>query len=371
MDINTSKVIVRDICRIMEEYAPLCLQESYDNAGLVIGNRDQVVRKILVSIDVTEAVVEEAIENQCEMIISHHPLIFRGLRKITGGSSVERAVINAIKHEVAIYASHTNLDKAYLGVSWKMAEKLDLTDLQVLSPIADGLLKLVTFVPESHWESLKKALFSAGAGTIGAYDSCSFSVLGTGTFRATESCHPYVGETGIEHFEKEMRLEVIVPDCRRNEVIEALLQEHPYEEPVYDFYKLSNDWPQVGLGVVGNLPEEREEWDVLQTIKQTFGCRCIRHTPLLGRKVRRIALCGGSGAEFLPMAIRSKAQIYVTADCKYHEFFNAEDQIILADIGHFESEQFTKELIVDCIKKKIPTFAFVFSKTNTNPINYL
>lgn len=369
MDID--QVTVRDVCEILEDFAPLSLQESYDNAGLIVGDRNKRVSKILVSVDVTEEVVAEAIETRCNMIVAHHPLVFRGIKKLTGETSVERMVLMAVKHDIAIYAAHTNLDKTMNGVSWKMAEKLGLTDVEVLSPVAGELLKLVTFVPEDRLDELKDALFVAGAGTIGGYDSCCFYASGTGTFRATEHCHPYVGTIGELHHEKESRLELIVPKAYRSCVTQALVRVHPYEEPAYDFYELSNEWSQVGLGVVGNLPEEMDEERVLQTIKKQFGCGCIRHTPLLGKTVRRIAMCGGSGAEFLPAAIRSKAQIYVTADCKYHEFFNAEEKIVLADIGHFESEQFTKEIIVDCLKKKIPTFAFVFSKTNTNPINYL
>jgi len=364
-------MIVKSVCELIEEVAPLSLQESYDNAGLLVGDSQMEVTSVLVCIDITEEVIDEAIRKKCNLIISHHPLIFTGLKRITGQNLVQRCVIKAIKHDISIYAAHTNLDNVLSGVSGKMAEKLGLTNLQILQPKQNLLLKLVTYVPNNHVSEVKQALFQAGAGVIGNYDSCSFSVEGSGTFRANQKANPFVGSINNLHTESEIRLEIILPEYQKYKILESLLKAHPYEEPAYDFIALQNAWNQVGAGIVGELADPEDESLFLNRLKQVFNVQVIRHTNLLGKKIKRVALCGGAGSSFLPDAIQAKADVYISGDFKYHEFFDYQTQILIADIGHFESEQFTKDIFFEIITKKMPTFAVQISDSKTNPINYL
>ena len=362
---------VKSICELIEEVAPLSLQESYDNAGLLVGDSQMEIKSILITIDITEEVMNEAIGKNCNLIVSHHPLIFSSLKRLTGQNEVQRCVAKAIKHDIAIYAAHTNLDNVLAGVSGKMAEKIGLKDIQILHPKQNTLLKLVTYVPQLYSYSIREAIFEAGAGQIGNYDWCSFNAEGTGTFRANEKARPFVGNIDELHSEPEVRIEVILPEYLKYKVLEAMLKVHPYEEPAYDFIPLQNAWNQVGAGVVGELDEAEDELEFLTRIKAIFNNPTIKHTSFLGKKIKRVALCGGSGSSFLPDAIRAKADVYISGDFKYHEFFDAEKRILIADIGHFESEQFTKEIFFEIITKKMPTFAVQISDSKTNPINYL
>ena len=347
------------------------MQESYDNAGLLVGDSQMEINSVLVSIDVTEKVIEEAIQKKCNLIISHHPLIFSGLKRIVGQNEVQRCVAMAIKNDIAIYAAHTNLDNVLSGVSAKMAEKIGLKNMRILQPKDNLLVKLVTFVPRLHSYAVREALFAAGAGQIGNYDSCSFNVEGLGTFKANNEAKPYVGNINELHTESEIKIEVILPDYLKYKVISALLKTHPYEEPAYDIIPLKNKWNQVGAGIVGELEVEEDELQFLNRLKSVFNVPTIKHTSLTGKKVKCVALCGGSGSAFLKDAITTKADVYISGDFKYHEFFEAENRILIADIGHFESEQFTKDIFYEIITKKMPTFAVQISDSKTNPINYL
>lgn len=361
---------VNTLCQLIEEMAPLSFQESYDNAGLQVGDRSWEITGVLITLDVTEAVIQEAIEKQCNCIISHHPLLFKGLKKITSNHYVERCIIAAIQNHIAIYSAHTNLDATWNGVSDRMADKLQLQNRQILSPLEHQLLKLVTFVPSTHLEQVKNALFEAGAGQIGNYSECSFSSEGTGTFKANEKAHPYVGSLNETHYERESRLEVIVPMHQKRTVENALIQTHPYEEPAFDWIMLDNKNTTLGIGIIGTLPHPQETADFLKELKTQFHIQTIRHTQPLNKPIHKVSLCGGSGASLLPLAIAAKADIYISADFKYHEFFDANQQIMIADIGHYESEQFTKELLMEQLQKKLPNFAFHLSTINTNPIIY-
>lgn len=363
---------VKELCQLIEAEAPLSYQEQYDNSGLQIGDEGIEITGILITIDVTEEIIQEAIEKECNFILAHHPLIFGGIKKLTGHNMVQRCVAKAIQKNIAIYACHTNLDKMKHGVSARMAQKLKLQNCRILSEEKNRLLKLITFVPEQYAESVRQALFAAGAGNIGAYNNCSFNSTGEGTFRATAGSSPFLGEIGKTHIEKETRIEVILKKEIKNQVISALLQSHPYEEPAFDIYELQNEYKGAGLGIIGELeiPEE-DELLFLKKVKTVFETSCIRHTELRNKSIRKVALCGGSGSEFLGEAIRQKADIFISADFKYHQFFEAEKKIIIADIGHFESEQFTKEIFFEILSKKTPTFAIHFSDYKTNPINYL
>ena len=362
---------VRTITQWIEEAAPLALQEEYDNAGLLIGSPDMLVTGVLLTVDVTEDIVDEAIQNGCNLIISHHPLIFRGIKNITGQNDVQRCVLKAIKNEIAVYAAHTNMDNVMEGVNGKIADKIGLKNRQILQPKKELLLKLVTFVPADFIQQVRNALFEAGAGSIGNYDNCSYMSDGRGTFRANEKANPFVGEIQIEHTESEIRLEVIFPEYLKVKITNALLRSHPYEEPAYDFIALQNTWNSVGAGIVGELPAETDEMDFLHQLKSVFHLQTLRHTSLLNRKIRKIAVCGGSGSDLTRQAIAVGADVFISADFKYHEFFDAKNKILIVDIGHYESEQFTKDVFYEIITKKIPKFAVRISDVNTNPIKYL
>ena len=362
---------VKSICELIEEVAPLALQESYDNAGLLVGDSQMEVTSALVCIDITVEVIDEAISKNCNFIISHHPLIFNGLKRITGQNEVQRCVAKAIKNDIAIYAAHTNLDNVLEGVSGRMAEKIGLKNVRILQPKQNVLLKLVTYVPKIHSFAVREALFNAGAGQIGNYDSCSFNSDGTGTFIANVNAQPFVGKIDELHSEPETKIEVILPDYLKYKVLDALISSHPYEEPAYDFIPLRNAWNQVGAGVVGELEVAEDELKFLNRMKEIFNVPTIRHTQLSGKKIKRIAVCGGSGSSFLNDAILAKADVFISGDFKYHEFFDADNRILIADIGHFESEQFTKDIFFEIITKKMPTFAVQISDSKTNPINYL
>lgn len=362
---------IRDIIAEIEEYAPLALQESYDNSGTQVGDVNQAVTGVLVCLDITEEVVDEAIELECNLIIAHHPLLFKGLKSLTGRSYIERAAIKACKNDIVLYAAHTNLDNTFGGVSHKIAGKLGLQNIRTLSPQSDMLLKLVTFVPLAEAERVRTALFNAGAGKIGDYDSCSYNLEGTGTFRGGENSHPFCGIAGEFHTEKEIRIETVLPVYKKNAVLRALILSHPYEEPAYDLYPLVNKWAQVGSGVIGELPAEEDEWRFLQWTKDILQLKCIQHSSLTGRKIKEVAICGGSGAFLIKEAIAAGADVFITGEAKYNDFYDVEDKILLSVIGHYESEICTKELFFDIITKKIPNFALHFSNVNVNPINYL
>ena len=361
---------IQQITKAIEEIAPLALQEDYDNAGLLLGNPNDEARAALLCIDVTEQTIDEAIAKNCNLIIAHHPLIFKGLKSITGKNEVERCVQKAIKNDIAIYAAHTNLDNAENGVSARMAEKIGLQNLKVLQPQAGKLAKLVTCVPKSHAETLRNAIFEAGGGCIGNYDMCSFNAVGEGTFRAKEGANPFVGNVGNLHFENEVKIEVTFPNYLKNRILTSIIKSHPYEEPVVDFYALQNANPKAGSGVVGTLETEIDEKEFLLHLKKVFGTPVIKHSPLLGRKIRKIALCGGAGSFLIGQAIAAEADVFVTGDVKYHDFFQAENRLVIADVGHFESEVFTKEIFFEIIRKNFPTFAVHFSEEK-NRINYL
>ncbi len=361
---------IKNITSFFENLAPLQLQESYDNAGLIIGDYNTEINTVLVSLDVTEDVVEEAIQKKADLIVAHHPIVFSGLKKITGRNYVERTLIKAIKNNIAIYAAHTNLDSIEGGVNGKICEKIGLENCKILQPAKGQLKKLVTFIPVEHADTVREAVFTAGAGNIGNYDACGYSSRGEGTFRGNENANPFVGEKGQIHTEKEIRFETIFPGYLQGKVITALLNTHPYEEVAYDIYSLENKFNKVGMGMIGNLPKECTEKQFLQRLKTTFKTGVIKHTALKNKPVKKVAVCGGAGSFLLNQAISAGADFFVSGDFKYHQFFDAENKIVIADIGHFESEQFTKELFYELLTKNFPKFAVHLSEVNTNPVFY-
>lgn len=362
---------IAQVVAAIEEFAPLQLQESYDNAGLIIGNSNDEVEAALITLDVTDAVVQEAIDRNCNLIIAHHPLIFKGIKRISNDTLVGRLVTKCIQNNIAVYAAHTNLDNVKDGVNRIIADRIGLRNTRILAPMSQQLRKLVTFCTVANADEVRAALFAAGAGDIGNYDSCSFSATGRGSFRAGEGTNPYVGKIDELHFEAEERIETIFPMVRQSKIIEALLKSHPYEEVAYDIYTLENTFGGTGAGLVGDLETPEETISFLKRLKKIFGADGIRYTPIVEEKVSRIAVCGGSGSFLIHQAIKAGAQVFVTGDVKYHDFFEADGRLLIADIGHYESEQFTKELLMNIIKKKNSNFAVQISGANTNPVNYL
>jgi len=354
----------------LESIAPPSLQEDYDNTGLITGAANWECTGALISLDATEAVVLEAIEKKCNLVIAHHPIVFRGLKKINGNNYVERTIITAIKNDIAIYAIHTNLDNVLQGVNGMIAAKLGLVNTRILAPTPNLLRKLVVFVPLQHAPLVRNALFDAGAGHIGNYSECSFNAAGTGTFKAGEGSQPFVGQLGQRQEEAEIRIETIFPAWLQNKIIAAISSAHPYEEPAYDLLPVGNQLAAVGAGLVGELPEHLEEKDFLRRLQQVFAVPVVRHTPLRGRPVKKVAVCGGAGSFLISNAIAAGADLYITADVKYHEFFDANDQLVIADVGHYESEQYTTELISGYLREKFPTFAALKTGVKTNPVNY-
>jgi dinuclear metal center YbgI/SA1388 family protein len=361
---------LREITAFFERLAPLMYQESYDNSGLQVGDHAMEVTGALVTLDITGEVIDEAIRKQVNLVIGHHPVIFGGLKSITGKNMAERVVQKAIKNDIAIYVAHTNLDVIRQGVSNKICEVIGLTNTRILEPASDMLKKLVVFVPSGHAEKVRQALFSSGAGVIGNYDSCSYNTAGEGTFRGGEDTNPFVGEQGKLHFEPEVRIETIFPEHVKGRVITAMLQAHPYEEVAYDIYPLENKFTEIGMGMTGELETPMDETEFLGLLRERFHTGVIRHSALLGKKIRKVAVCGGAGSTLLRKAISDKADIFVSGDFKYHQFFDAEGKIIIADIGHFESEQYTREIFYDLLMKNFPKFAVQLSEVNTNPIKY-
>ena len=364
-------MILSQLTSYLETIAPLSYQEDYDNAGLIVGNPRKEIQKALISLDCTEEIVDEAIQNGCDVIISHHPIVFKGLKKFNGSSYVERVVIKAIKNDVAIYAIHTNLDHVLNGVNGKICEVLGIRDASILFPRGNILKKLITFCPVAHADSVRNSLFEAGAGKIGNYSECSFNVNGTGSFKAGGNTNAFVGEKGLRRYEEEVRIEIIYSIEKERQILVALHESHPYEEVAYDIYSISNSHTQVGAGMIGNLPSETDELEFLSHVKNKLNAKVIRYTALRNKKIKRVAVCGGSGSFLLKQAIQAGADIFITADYKYHEFFDADKKIVIADVGHFESEQFTQQLLLELINKKFPNFALHLAQQSTNPINYL
>jgi len=362
--------LIKEIISCIEENAPLALQESYDNAGLICGNPEEECSGVLLTLDCNEKIVEEALQKKCNLIISHHPVLFKPLKKITTKDYVGRTLLKALQGGVTLYASHTNADNVIHGVNHIIAGKLGLKNRQILSPKRNLLKKLVVFVPEEHLESVSEAVFAAGAGKIGNYDSCSFRASGTGTFRGGENTNPFVGKKNVLNKEPEVRFETIFPGYLEKQIIAAMLAVHPYEEPAYDLYSLENSWNQVGSGLLGELDKELTPEEFLRYLSESMDIPFIRYTNSGRKTVKKVALCGGSGSFLINEAKSRKADIFITSDIKYHDFFEGEEEIMLVDIGHFEAEKYTVELFFQWITKKFPKFAVRFSETNIHPVKY-
>ena len=362
---------IKDITNCIEAIAPLNYAEDFDNVGLLVGNFNTNVTGVLITLDTLEVTLDEALEKNCNLIVSFHPIIFSGLKKLNGKNYVERVVIKAIKNNIAIYAMHTALDNSFTGVNAKICKVLGLKNTRILIPQKNTLKKLITYVPIKEAENIRQALFKAEGGNIGNYDQCSYNTEGYGTYRANENANPAIGKKGLMHTEKEVLVSVIFEKHKQSKLIQALLTAHPYEEVAYNIISLDNISKEIGIGMVGEFDKPKKETEFLQFLKSTMQTKCIRHSKLLGKTIKKVAVLGGSGSFAINIAINAKVDAYITSDIKYHEFYKAENKLIIADIGHYESEQFTKNLLVDILTKKFPNFAIVLSNKNTNPIYYL
>ena len=361
---------IAEIITPLEKFAPLSYQESYDNCGLLTGNLNWQCSGVICTLDVTEKVVLEAKAKDCNLIVAHHPIIFSGLKKITGKNYVEQTIITAIKNDIAIYAIHTNLDNVLAGVNNKIADKLGLINRQILAPKQNLLSKLIVFVPEYAAENVQNVMFKAGGGQIANYSECSFSSNGTGTFKGNQNSNPIFGMPFIRTTINEVKIEVIIPNYLQHYVVSKMIEAHPYEEVAYDIVALSNQYQQVGSGIVGELENGIGEIEFLKILTKQFNLQVIKHTKLLGKPIKKVALCGGAGSFLIKNAIAAKAELYITADIKYHEFFDADNNIVIADVGHWESEQFTPDLLMEHLKANFPTFAVLKSNVNTNPVEF-
>lgn len=362
-------MIIADVIKHLEDFAPASTAEDFDNVGLLVGNQNTVLTGILITLDTLEEVVEEAIEKNCNLIVSFHPIIFNGLKKLTGRDYVERTVIKAIQHNIGIYAIHTALDNHPQGVNKMICEKLGLSKTRILIP-KQNIKKLVTYIPTSGANNLRQKLFETGAGSIGNYENCSFNMEGLGSFKPGEGSNPVIGEQGKLHFEKETQISVTYPQHLEHQILKSLFKHHPYEEVAYEITSLDNSNQKSGLGMLGELEEAISEKEFLEEIKKTFTTGCIRHSELLGKPVKHVAVLGGSGSFAISNAKKAGVDFFITADLKYHDFFQAGQKLVLADIGHYESEQFTKNLLHSFLSKKISNFALILASTKTNPIKY-
>ena len=360
---------IGQIIEALEQWAPPALQESYDNSGLIVGNTNWESTGVLVALDCLESVVDEAIAKNINLIVAHHPIVFSGLKRFNGRSYIERVVMKAIKHDVAIYAIHTNLDNVLWGVNAKVMEVLGINNHAILSPLKDALKKFEVYVPKEHVEALEQAIFEAGGGKVSAYEECSFRTDGTGSFKGTDGTQPVIGEVGKREFVEEAKLEFIVPSYAASAVERAARAAHPYEEMAYHWLAVGNAATHFGAGAVGDLPQELSFEDFLKKVKSAFDTT-IRYTAPAVDMVKKVAVCGGSGSVLLGAAMASGADVFITADYKYHQFLDADGKISILDVGHFESEQFTIDLIADFIEKNFPKFAVLKTEVNTNPIQY-
>ena len=361
---------ISEVISIIENQIALPQAEDFDNVGLLCGIPQRDVSGVLFCHDALENVIDEAVEKNCNLVICFHPIIFSGLKSITGKNYVERAVLKAIENKIAIYAIHTAFDNDYFGVNAGICQQLKLENLNILQPKKNNLKQLTVFVPNEYSESLKNALFSAGAGNIGFYDECSFSLEGKGTFRPIEGSNPFSGQKNVRENAEESMISVIFENYKQGQIISAMKQAHPYEEVAYQIYSLDNENQYSGLGMYGELPEAMDERDFLQFIKDKFSIEIIKHSNFTNKKIKRVGVLGGSGASAIKSAISKKCDAYITGDLKYHDYFLAESKILLCDVGHYESEQWVSQQLFEILSQKISTFAILKSSEKTNPVNY-
>lgn len=367
---NISNMKIKEFINEFEQIIPVRQAEDFDNVGLLCGNPEREISGVLIAHDALEFIIDEAIEKNFNLILCFHPIIFSGLKSITGKNYVERAVLKALENKIAIYAIHTAFDNDYFGVNYKICEVLGLKNQQVLMPKKNQLKKLEVYVPTDSAEKLRNALFVAGAGNIGFYDECSFTLQGDGTFRPLEGSNPVTGTHNERENANEVLLSVIFEDYKKHQILFAMKQNHPYEEVAYQLISLDNENQYTGLGRFGDLETEMNETDFLKFVKEKFNLNIIRHSSLNNKKIRTIGVLGGSGVSGIKAAMSAKCDAYITGDVKYHDFFSAEGKMLICDIGHFESEQFVVQQLFEILSEKFTTFAIAKTTQITNPVNY-
>lgn len=362
---------ILDITSCLEKFAPLSLQESFDNSGLIIGNNQNETEGVLICLDISAAVIEEAKLQNCKLIISHHPPLFHPIKRINSFTLAEKNIVSLIKNDIAVYSAHTNIDNVFGGINSILANILKLKCIRFLNPQKSFLRKLVFFCPISSATEVRAAVFAAGAGNIGNYDECSFNIEGKGSFRANEKANPYVGSKNKLHFEPEIRIETVFPIFMQKQIISSLLNAHPYEEVAYDIYSLENDYPLAGVGIIGELAEEMPVHEFLLLVKDVFSLKHLRYCIGKNTPVKKIAVCGGAGSFLIQNAISQGADTFITSDIKYHDFQTAEGYLTMIDAGHFETEVCVKEILKTVLSENFPNFAVHTSKTESNPVKYL
>ena len=363
-------MIVQELLKTLEQWAPTAYAEDFDNVGLLIGNSQSKCSGVMITLDCTEAVINEAIADNCNVIISFHPILFSGLKKITGANYVERVAIKAIEHKISIIALHTRLDNHPDGVSNILCKRLKIKKSQVLIPKKDNLKKLVVYVPENYTEAILESLHKAGAGNLENYKECSFLLEGTGRFMGIDKSNPHIGKPSEKISLKEIQINVVFESHLYHDIQKALREAHPYETIAYEVYSLINSFSEVGMGRIGSLKKEMDLSSFLNFVKKQLNSKVIRHSPPTNKLIKKVAVLGGSGSFAIEDAKRQGADAFITADLKYHQFYQGEKSLLLVDVGHYESEQYIKNLIFDYLTEKLPSFAFVLSRTKTNPVNY-
>lgn len=362
------------IIKIMNSIAPQYLKLGYDKVGLQVGGGSFSVKRIMVTLEITDSVIREAIDNRADLIVSHHPLIFKSLDRVVGDDFVGRAVMSLIRSGISVLVAHTNLDRAANGVNEVLGRALGLQDIEVLQPATDAkMLKVVVFIPEENVEQIISAVGEIGAGVIGNYSYCSFRSEGTGTFLPDKDASPHTGRVGELNQERESRLEVLVAPDILNRVIEIMIDVHPYEEVAYDVYEVQNPQVGVGMGRLGMLPEPMKLGACVEIWQEKLGCT-FRVAGDVDKQIKKVAVCGGSGADLIGIAKARGADVLVTGDVKHHSAHEAlEKDIAVIDAGHAETEKLVVpelvELLKIALKKRELEVEVIASGVDTSPWN--
>lgn len=364
---------IKEFQKSFESILPPAIAWKNDNVGLQVGNGNDKITGVVVALDATMEIALEAKKNKANLVVTHHPLLFYPLKNVTSDSRIGELVLWFAQHNINLYAAHTNLDSVKWGVNFALATALGLKNVTILSPMKESLTKIVVFVPHDYVEKVAEAMHAAGAGTFTKYDQCSFRTEGTGTFRGMNDAKPFLGKVGMLEKAKEIRLEMLCEHWKINSVLSAMVKAHPYEEVAYDIYPLINENTEYGLGAIGNLPKKMNEKEFLGLVQKTLGTPMLRFSPS-SRTVQRIAVCGGSGSEFIANALHQHADAMITADLRYHTFQAYEHQLLLIDAGHYETERFVlpvlAEKIKEILKQQTTSIKVFITKHSTNPVKY-
>ena len=365
---------VGELIKQIEDWAPPGAAWEKDNVGLQVGSRGDKLKNILLCLELDEEVLKQAIKKKCNLIFTHHPLIFNPIKNLDFEKSKQaRLIQHLIKQNISLYSAHTNLDFTRDGVSFELAKSLKLKNVTFLEHEEANQFKVVIFLPAVNVDELSEALFSVGGGVIGNYENCSFRIAGEGTFKGNEDSNPVIGKKGNTEKVEEVRLELIVDSWNLGRIVNAIKKHHPYEEPAYDIYPLKNKNTNFGAGAIGELDKELSEKEFLNFVSKSLKIGKLKYCIGSGKKIKKVAVCGGSGSELLSRAINSGADAFITADIKYHAYHDAEGKILLIDAGHYETEigslNIVKKRIEKILSGKDYIKVFKFSGS-TNPVKF-